>query len=132
MKPILKGLCVALLILLAGAELYSALAVTFDYPKAASWEHTICGFLFALPCALLVGLALLTWKKRKGPGFYVAASSLIFYAGFVCADDYHAPMEKADWIAVMVGIIICAIGIGAARFLMGKPTMRAIHSDLGR
>jgi hypothetical protein len=132
MNHVRCGVCVALLLLLALSELYSAVAVTFDYPKAASWEHALRGPLFALPCALVSGLVLLIWTSSKETGFYVAASSLILYAGFICADAYYAPMERGDRIAMTIWFIFCATGIVAARLLVSRPMSWKVGSEPSR
>lgn len=129
MNRVLRGVCVALLLLLALSELYSAISVTADYPKAASWEHALCGPLFALPCVLVAGLVLLFWRRHQGIGFYASASSLMLYAAFVYADAHDTPMRRGDWIALTMWIVFCVAGIVAARFLLGRPTPRVERTD---
>jgi len=127
-----RGICVGFLLLLALSELYSAVAVTFDYPKAASWEHVLCGPLFALPCALISGIVLLILTNRKVRGFYIVASSLTLYLVFLFADANHAPMERGDEIAMTIWIVACATGIVAARFLMSRPMSWVARPEEGR
>jgi|ERR1700683_1543939 len=129
MNHVLRGVCVAVLLLLALSELYSAMSVMADYPKSASWERALCGPLFALPCVLVAGLVLLFWKRHQGIGFYASASSLMLYAAFVYADAHHTPMRRGDWIALTVWIAFCAAGIVAARFLLRQPTPRVEQAD---
>lgn len=129
MNRLISGFCVAVLLLLALSELYSAAAVKTDYPKAANWEHILSGPLFALPCVLVSGVILLTWTSRKKTGFYVAASSLILYAGFLFGDAL--PMKRADWIDMGVWMVFCAIGILAAWLLMSR-TRRVGRSQATR
>ena len=127
MNHVLRGVCVALLLLLGLSELYSAMSVMADYPKSAPWEHTLCGPLFALPCLLVAGLVLLFWKRHQRTGFYASASSLMLYAAFLYADAY--PMRRGDWIALTMWIVVCIAGILAARFLSGRPTPRVERAE---
>jgi hypothetical protein len=67
-------------------------------------------------------MALLIWTRRKEMGFYVAASGLILYAGFLPVDISDAGRE--NWTAIAIWIAFCATGILAARLLRNAPKSR--------
>jgi hypothetical protein len=130
MNRLLQGFSLALLVLLALCELYSAAAVMSDYPKAPSWEHILSGPLFALPCVLVLGIVFLIWTSRKKTGFVGAASSLILYVSFLFGDTY--PIKRRDWIVMAVWIVFCAMGIVAARFLLNRTKPSLARPEEGR
>lgn len=112
-------LCFLCLILAVFSEGYTAAAIALD-SFVPTWYRTLGWLLFALPCALAFGL-LLFHANRRRLGFYLCATSLSLYAVLLLLDLNEGHAERGDWIFLGIWLSFCAIGILAARLLMGRP-----------
>jgi hypothetical protein len=120
MVRIRNFLCFLLLALAVFSEGYTAAAISLDR-FVPHWYRTVGRLLFVLPCALAFGL-LLFYANLRRLGFCLCATSLSLYAVVIFLDLSQGRAERGDWIFVGGWLAFCAVGIFAARLLMGKPT----------
>ena len=119
-----NAICIVCLIVFAFFEVYSALSTVSDKTgRFPAWEAKLGWGLFVLPSLVMIGLVLLLFGKRSTLGFGLVASSLLLYLGFLLLEvGLTENVERADWIAVGIWAVLCAIATLAAWLLSQRST----------
>jgi hypothetical protein len=127
--------CILYLALYAFSEIYTALATAVDNSRRFSaWEAKLGWGMFVLPSLLIIGLAVLLSGKRLTLGFWLVASSVLLYMGFLLLElALVAKLEHRDWVAAGLWTGLSALATAEAWLLRrrsARPLSESAFADM--